>query len=843
MENVASAEAATIKKKRNRSQKKSKSKEVKSAEHPVKPSTGEQAAVVEKENNPPAVVARAPAGEEQQQKANCTPASKEEETDVGPLARNPSRRRKRKPKNTREAKDNATVLESLTVEEVFPVGQPYSQAISQNLSIAPIKQAAGEKRGSSEKKTLVDVSKYTGIVDVDFHQIFPATTNPVIRNISLDEIFPGPEVFSFQESNINFGKLKNPALPAVVAIVTEQQTLRSNLYSELGLLDITSESVFPNDPLVGLKLPSETAGCSSFDLLKQQQDKAANMSARSGEAKSDKTREEILAEREAKKAAKLAAKNKNKEKPAAAQPEQREKAQPAKAHETKASAELSKSGTDGSICEKLKDLHISDETSVRVDKTSSRAAPTTASETKELSKAERKAQFEAKNPTLAKKGPEGAAKPTLSKAERRAIQEAQRAAKAEALQAKKRDPAPAKDGAKKSLPQKSAGSQGKTAPTGATPAVVKKSVVSLGVVGTGGPPRKHIVNLFNHLHRPKFAAGEIVNSPTLHPAVTKLGIQYAEGAVVGSKARCLAMLKMLNQLIHDYESPPEKEFGRSFEETLNTSAAYLQRCRPFSVSMTNALRHVKMYTRQLDGKVSDSEQKEFLLESIESYIRDQIEKAEEAICISVQEKIFDGDVILTYGCSSLIKHILEEANRRSKNFRVIIVNARPREEEHAMLEHLVQQGVKCTCVLINAVSYVMPEVTKVLLGAHALLANGSVMSRVGTAQIALVAKSYNVPVLVCCETHKFTERVQTDAFVYNEIGNPNDLVLAPRTRDLTEAKPMLAGWETLTSLTILNLHYDVTPPELVTAVVTEIAILPCTSVPVILRMKPSDVTY
>lgn len=62
------------------------------------------------------------------------------------------------------------------------------------------------------------------------------------------------------------------------------------------------------------------------------------------------------------------------------------------------------------------------------------------------------------------------------------------------------------------------------------------------------------------------------------------------------------------------------------------------------------------------------------------------------------------------------------------------------------------------------------QVTKVLLGAHALLANGYVMSRAGTAQIALIAKSYNVPVLVCCETHKFSERVQTDAFVYNEIG-------------------------------------------------------------------------
>ena len=62
------------------------------------------------------------------------------------------------------------------------------------------------------------------------------------------------------------------------------------------------------------------------------------------------------------------------------------------------------------------------------------------------------------------------------------------------------------------------------------------------------------------------------------------------------------------------------------------------------------------------------------------------------------------------------------------------------------------------------------QVTKVFLGAHALLANGYVMSRVGTAQVALVAKSFNVPVLVCCETYKFSDRVQTDSFVFNEVG-------------------------------------------------------------------------
>ena len=47
------------------------------------------------------------------------------------------------------------------------------------------------------------------------------------------------------------------------------------------------------------------------------------------------------------------------------------------------------------------------------------------------------------------------------------------------------------------------------------------------------------------------------------------------------------------------------------------------------------------------------------------------------------------------------------------------------------------------------------------------------ISEMGSSQIALVAKSYNVPVLVCCETYKFSERVHTDSFVFNEAGKPN----------------------------------------------------------------------
>lgn len=64
----------------------------------------------------------------------------------------------------------------------------------------------------------------------------------------------------------------------------------------------------------------------------------------------------------------------------------------------------------------------------------------------------------------------------------------------------------------------------------------------------------------------------------------------------------------------------------------------------------------------------------------------------------------------------------------------------------------------------------MPRASVVLLGTHALLANGALYSRAGTAACAMMARERGAPVIVCCETYKFSDRVQLDSFVTNEAG-------------------------------------------------------------------------
>lgn len=112
-----------------------------------------------------------------------------------------------------------------------------------------------------------------------------------------------------------------------------------------------------------------------------------------------------------------------------------------------------------------------------------------------------------------------------------------------------------------------------------------------------------------------------------------------------------------------------------------------------------------------------------------------------------KSKITNDDCLLVYGNSSLVTYILLEASVKFPNMHVVVVDSRPKYKGKSTVDKLLKHNVKCTYVMINAISYIMNKVTKVLLGAHALLANNYVVSTIGTAQIALVAKSFNVPVV------------------------------------------------------------------------------------------------
>ncbi|CAN1267008.1 Translation initiation factor eIF-2B subunit delta [Linum perenne] len=344
------------------------------------------------------------------------------------------------------------------------------------------------------------------------------------------------------------------------------------------------------------------------------------------------------------------------------------------------------------------------------------------------------------------------------------------------------------------------------------------------------------VELFRHL--PQYEHGtqladleaKLLQHP-MHPAIYKVGLQYLAGDISGGNARCIAMLQAFQEFIRDYSTPTEKVFTRDLTAKISSQVSFFTECRPLSMSMGNAIRFLKNRIAKLPLSLSESEAKASLCEDIDRFITEKIVLADKVIVSHATSKVKDGDILLVYGSSCVVEMLLVHSHELGKKFRVIIVDSRPKLEGKALLRRLVAKGIQCTYTHINAVSYVMHEVTKVFLGASSVLSNGTVYSRVGTACVAMVAHAFRIPVIICCEAYKFHERVQIDSICSNELGDPDVIAKVPGRTDIN----YLNDLSKTDNLQLLNLMYDATPSDYVSMIITDYGMIPPTSVAVIVR--------
>lgn len=360
-------------------------------------------------------------------------------------------------------------------------------------------------------------------------------------------------------------------------------------------------------------------------------------------------------------------------------------------------------------------------------------------------------------------------------------------------------------------------------------------------------PAQRQIPLFSHLHQYEREASITrdlaATGGDIHPAVLQLGLRLAQGEVTGSSERCVSLLAALRTLLQDLlpSLTPGPELYKDIDSLIQPNITFLKQCRPLSISMQNAIRYLKHEVKSLDKGLSLDEARDAIAERIDEFINVNFVLHPKAISETANRKIQDTDVILTFSHSKLVEKILVDAALLGKRPRVIVAEARspglPAQGEAGTLAaELTKAGLHVTYLLLTALDLVLPEVTLVLLGCEGVMANGCVLATVGTSQTALLAKAHNKPVLVCCETYKFTSRVQTDSFVYNELSDPDDLVALGKGQGPSQ----LTGWRELPSLSVLNLVYDLTPAALVDSIITEISQIPPTSVPVVLRLHHLD---
>ncbi len=281
-------------------------------------------------------------------------------------------------------------------------------------------------------------------------------------------------------------------------------------------------------------------------------------------------------------------------------------------------------------------------------------------------------------------------------------------------------------------------------------------------------------------------------------------------------------------MIESYTTPPGNSLTRHLtSHVLSPQIDFLSSCRPISISMGNAIRWLKLEISKVDVDTPESEAKQSLCDAIDVFLRERVTFADQIIATSTADKIKDGDVIMTFAKSSIVQRALVQAHNAGKRFRVIVVDSRPLHEGKHLAAALVELGMDVKYCLLNGLSHNIQDVTKVLVGAHAMMSNGRLFSRVGTALVAMEANEADKPVIVLCETIKFTERVALDSIVHNEVAPADELVIPGGA---------LTNWEDVKRLQICNLMYDVTPAEYIQMIITESGNVPPTSVPVLHRL-------
>jgi len=157
----------------------------------------------------------------------------------------------------------------------------------------------------------------------------------------------------------------------------------------------------------------------------------------------------------------------------------------------------------------------------------------------------------------------------------------------------------------------------------------------------------------------------------------------------------------------------------------------------------------------MDGDQTIAEDfKPVLLDAIQDVL-DELETVYENVSKHSTGLIHSDEIILTLGHSKTVEAVLKVAHR-SQTFSVIVAETAPSYAGRDMAKSLSKSGIPTFLVPDSAVYALMARVSKVLLGAHAVLADGGMYAVSGSLLAAVAARAHSTPIAVCTGQYKFT---------------------------------------------------------------------------------------
>lgn len=267
----------------------------------------------------------------------------------------------------------------------------------------------------------------------------------------------------------------------------------------------------------------------------------------------------------------------------------------------------------------------------------------------------------------------------------------------------------------------------------------------------------------------------------------------------------------------------EKYEANTLEEfhlQLNRDFLYLAKSRPTAVNLVWALERLRS---AVENVASVQEAKELLIEEAI-----KIHREDEASCRNIGEyalSLLEGQTkVMTicnagsiatakYGTALAPFHLGSE---RGKQFEVYACETRPVFQGSRLTAwELQQSGVDVTLITDSMAAHTIGAkgIEAIIVGADRIAENGDTANKIGTLNLALLAKVFNIPFYVAAPSSTFDLTIK----------NGKEIPIEERP---AEEITHIAGKQVAPKNTkVFNPAFDVTPGEYITAIITEKGII------------------
>ncbi|CAB3398402.1 unnamed protein product [Caenorhabditis bovis] len=309
----------------------------------------------------------------------------------------------------------------------------------------------------------------------------------------------------------------------------------------------------------------------------------------------------------------------------------------------------------------------------------------------------------------------------------------------------------------------------------------------------------------------------------IHPAFLTLFARCDRELIVDLDQLCQEFIQTFREFLADFgasrvaEKADPSTFGNDLGQSMRPQIGYLTQngARHLPYALGNIVRQLKRVIAKMDGSYykigSQSDVNIQQMEEIDDWLQEaariNFEPAYQAIAYYLSPKIKNAEGVLTYDWCPAVNFVLHKSIESYPDLRICFVDAELNGRGVRHVNSFVDKGYRCQYTDLKSIGYAVSQCSMVILGCSAILSNGCVATSRGSIQVALAAKAFNVPVLVISQSFKFVDKVQS------------------------YPKMALLDRENI----------ELVPSTLVTAVVTDIRILPPTAASAVLKAKALDV--